>query len=288
MRQLNTIMTKKDTEMTRYGFSLSRLCLVAKRDIMENWKKNLYNCLTLYAILASALVFTMLRLHGVYEKIPNGFWVCMALVAFGGWAVVLSNVMEPMSAKAKRIAFLMVPATSLEKYLWRLIYVTVGFAVSFAVALLATDVTYLLLNSIFGEEEYRSLAGFAIGVYLNWNSLALDDNWLLTVWSFVITLWGYSFFVLGGAFWRRRAFVKTVGCILLAFLLLLTAMQWVPLSAEHSFYEWVHTVMADEGKATVAVSLLTIVFFLFTVLNLWLGYRLFRRSQIVGFKRSKL
>lgn len=274
--------------MTRYGFSLSRLCLVAKRDIMENWKKNLYNCLTLYAILASALVFTMLRLHGVYEKIPNGFWVCMALVAFGGWAVVLSNVMEPMSAKAKRIAFLMVPATNLEKYLWRLIYVTVGFAVSFAVALLATDVTYLLLNSIFGEEEYRSLAGFAIGVYLNWNSLALDDNWLLTVCSFVITLWGYSFFVLGGAFWRRRAFVKTVGCILLAFLLLLTAMQWVPLSAEHSFYEWVHTVMADEGKATVAVSLLTIVFFLFTVLNLWLGYRLFRRSQIVGFKRSKL
>lgn len=275
-------------KMTRYGFSLSRLCLVAKRDIMENWKKNLYNCLRLYAILASALVFTMLRLHGVYEKIPNGFWVCMALVVFGGWAVVLSNVMEPMSAKAKRIAFLMVPATCLEKYLWRLIYATVGFAVSFAVALLATDVTYLLLNSIFGEEEYRSLAGFAIGVYLNWNSLALDDNWLLTVWSFVITLWGYSFFVLGGAFWRRRAFVKTVGCILLAFLLLLTAMQWVPLSAEHSFYEWVHTVMADEGKATVAVSLLTIVFFLFTVLNLWLGYRLFRRSQIVGFKRSKL
>lgn len=275
-------------KMTKYDFSLSRLCLVAKRDIMENWKKNLYNCLTLYAILASALVFTMLRLHGVHEKVPNGFWVCMALVAFGGWAVVLSNVMESMSTKAKRIAFLMVPATSLEKYLWRLIYVTVGFAVSFAVALLATDVTYLLLNSIFGEEEYRSLAGFAIGVYLNWNSLALDDNWLLTVWSFVITLWGYSFFVLGGAFWRRRAFVKTVGCILLAFLLLLTAMQWVPLSAEHSFYEWVHTVMADEGKATVAVSLLTIVFFLFTVLNLWLGYRLFRRSQIVGFKRSKL
>lgn len=281
-------MTKKDTEMTRYGFSLSRLCLVAKRDIMENWKKNLYNCLTLYAILASALVFTMLRLHGVYEKVPNGFWVCMALVAFGGWAVVLSNVMESMSTKAKRIAFLMVPATSLEKYLWRLIYVTAGFAVSFTAALFATDLTYLLLNSIFGEEEYRSLAGFAIGVYLNWNSLALDDNWLLTVWSFVITLWGYSFFVLGGAFWRRRAFVKTVGCILLAFLLLLTAMQWVPLSAEHSFYEWVHTVMADEGKATVAVSLLTIVFFLFTVLNLWLGYRMFRRSQIVGFKRSKL
>lgn len=274
--------------MTRYGFSLSRLCLVAKRDIMENWKKNLYNCLRLYAILASALVFTMLRLHGVYEKIPNGFWVCMALVVFGGWAVVLSNVMEPMSAKAKRIAFLMVPATCLEKYLWRLIYATVGFAVSFAVALLATDVTYLLLNSIFGEEEYRSLAGFAIGVYLNWNSLALDDSWLLTSWAYVFTAWGYSLFVVGGTVWRRRAFVKTVGCILLAFLLLLTAVQWVPVSAEHSFYEWVHTVMADEGKATVAVSLLTIVFFLFTVLNLWLGYRLFRRSQIVGFKRSKL
>ena len=46
--------------------------------------------------------------------------------------------------------------------------------------------------------------------------------------------------------------------------------------------------MADEGKAIIAVSLLTAVFFLFTVLNLWLGYRLFRRSQIVGFKRSKL
>jgi len=275
-------------KMTKYGFSLSRLCLVAKRDIMENWKKNLYNCLTLYAILASALVFTMLRLHGVHEKVPNGFWVCMALVAFGGWAVVLSNVMESMSTKAKRIAFLMVPATSLEKYLWRLIYVTVGFAVSFAVALLATDVTYLLLNSIFGEEEYRSLAGFAIGVYLNWNSLALDDSWLLTSWAYVFTAWGYSLFVVGGTVWRRRAFVKTVGCILLAFLLLLTVMQWVPVAAEHSFYDWVNSIMSDEGKATVAVSLLTAVFFIFTVFNLWLGYRLFRRSQIVGFKRSKL
>jgi hypothetical protein len=281
-------MIKTDMKMTKYGFSLSRLCLVAKRDILENWKKNLYNCLTLYAILASALVFTMLRLHGVHEKVPNGFWVCMALVAFGGWAVVLSNVMESMSTKAKRIAFLMVPATSLEKYLWRLIYVTVGFAVSFAVALLATDVTYLLLNSIFGEEEYRSLAGFAIGVYLNWNSLALDDSWLLTSWAYVFTAWGYSFFVLGGTFWRKRAFVKTAGCILLAFLLLLTVMQWVPVAAEHSFYDWVNSIMSDEGKATVAVSLLTAVFFIFTVFNLWLGYRLFRRSQIVGFKRSKL
>ena len=281
-------MIKTDMKMTKYGFSLSRLCLVAKRDIMENWKKNLYNCLTLYAILASALVFTMLRLHGVHEKVPNGFWVCMALVAFGGWAVVLSNVMESMSTKAKRIAFLMVPATSLEKYLWRLIYVTVGFAVSFAVALLATDVTYLLLNSIFGEEEYRSLAGFAIGVYLNWNSLALDDSWLLTSWAYVFTAWGYSLFVVGGTVWRRRAFVKTVGCILLAFLLLLTVMQWVPVAAEHSFYDWVNSIMSDEGKATVAVSLLTAVFFIFTVFNLWLGYRLFRRSQIVGFKRSKL
>lgn len=277
--------------MTRYGFSLSRLCLVAKRDIMENWKKNLYNCLTLYAILASALVFTMLRLHGVYEKIPNGFWVCMALVAFGGWAVVLSNVMEPMATKAKRIAFLMVPATNLEKYLWRLIYVTVGFVVSFTVALLATDLTYLLLNSIFGWEEYRSLTAMAFGTSLisfeNQSGMS-DGSWLLTVWSFVITLWGYSFFVLGGTFWRRRAFVKTVGCILLAFLLLLTVMQWVPVAAEHSFYDWVNSIMSDEGKATVAVSLLTAVFFIFTVFNLWLGYRLFRRSQIVGFKRTKL
>lgn len=265
--------------------------MVAKRDIMENWKKNLYNCLTLYAILASALVFTMLRLHGIQEKIPNGFWVCVALVAFGGWTVVLSNIMEPMSTKAKRIAFLMVPATNFEKYLWRLIYVTIGFVVSFIVALIATDVTYLLLNSIFGWEEYRSLTAMALGTSLiTFENQAgtFDGSWLLTLWSFVSSAWGYSFFVLGGTVWRKRAFVKTVGCILLAFLLLLTAMQWVPVAAEHSFYDWVHTIMADEGKATVAVSLLTAVFFIFTVLNLWLGYRLFRRSQIVGFKRSKL
>lgn len=284
-------MTKKDTEMTRYGFSLSRLCLVAKRDIMENWKKNLYNCLTLYAILASALVFTMLRLHGIQDNIPNGFWVCMVLVVTFGWMVVLSNVMRPMSGKAERIAFLMVPATSLEKYLWRLIFVTVGFVVSFTVALFATDVTYLLLNSIFGWEEYRSLTAMAFGTSLitfeNQEGTS-GGSWLLTALAYAFTAWGYSFFVLGGTFWRKRAFVKTAGCILLAFLLLLTVMQWVPVAAEHSFYDWVNSIMSDEGKATVAVSLLTAVFFIFTVFNLWLGYRLFRRSQIVGFKRTKL
>ena len=274
--------------MTKYDFSLSRLWLVAKRDIMENWKKNVYNCLTLYAMLASALIFTMLRLHGIQEKVPNGFWVCMMLVAFGGWAVALSNVMEPMSTKAKRIAFLMLPATNFEKYLWRLIYVSVGFAVSLTVALLATDMTYLLLNSIFGEEEYRSLTGFAFGVYSKWNSLAFDDSWLFTAWTYVFSVWGYSLFVVGGTVWRKRAFVKTAGCLLVLFLLFLTAMQWVSVSAEHSFYEWVHTIMTDDGKAAVAASLLIAVFFLFTVLNLWIGFRMFKRSQIVGFKRKRL
>lgn len=283
--------------MTKYDFSLSRLWLVAKRDIMENWKKNIYNCLTLYAIFAVTLVFMMLRLHGLYGKIPNGFWVCVGLVVVFGWAVVLSNVMEPMRSKAKRIAFLMLPATNFEKYLWRLVYVTAGFAVSLLIALAATDLTYLLITSVTGFEEYRSIlatvSGYLFGsdagivVVENKKNMLIED-WLAQAWFWMFILWGYSLFVLGGTVWSKHAFAKTVGGIILAFLVFLMAVQWVPVEAEHSFYEWLQYIAGSHSRVNVFFASVGTAFFAMTVLNLWIGFRMFKRSQIVGFKKERL
>ena len=44
---------------TNHFFSFSRIAMVMKREIMENWKKNLYSLIGLYAAFAIVMVGNM-------------------------------------------------------------------------------------------------------------------------------------------------------------------------------------------------------------------------------------
>ena len=125
---------------TNNFFSFSRIAMVMKREIMENWKTNLYRLIGIYAAFALVMILHMWTMSSgrssqisftTYCSNIMGTFVFIIGIASIAYA---ANIMENMITKEKRIAFLMLPATMIEKFVARFLIVTVGMAAAIIVA----------------------------------------------------------------------------------------------------------------------------------------------------------
>ena len=284
---------------TNKFFSFSRIAMVMKREIMENWKTNLYRLIGIYAAFALVMVLTMSK-QVTYSDSQMAFQhYCsniMGTFAFiiGIFGIVYAaNIMENMITKEKRIAFLMLPATMIEKFVARFLIVTVGLAVAVFVAASLAEITrYLLLPlfnvpetfhqsvlynllsmaSVDGEQIYRG-SGYAMNMpYQNW----LGE---LCGWAFL--LWSHSLYILGGNYWYKKPFFKTLGTLMLISILCsVHILSWIGDDNMRSFSEWLETNF-QWMTLNKLLSLGVAFFSAFTMFNWWLSYQLFTRSQVV-------
>ena len=288
---------------TNKFFSFPRIAMVMKREIMENWKTNLYRLIVIYAGFLLVMVFTMSKQASSYSDPQVAFqhYCSNVLGAFvliiGIFGIVYAaNIMENMITKEKRIAFLMLPATMIEKFVARFLIVTVGLAVAVFVAASLAEITrYLLLPlfnvpetfhqsvlynllsmaSVDGEQIYRG-SGYAMNMpYQNW----LGE---LCGWAFLV--WSHSLYILGGSYWYKKPFFKTLGTLMLISILCsvlsVHIISWVGNDGMRSFAEWLE---ANSQWMTLnkLLSLGVAFFSAFTMFNWWLSYRLFTRSQVI-------
>ena len=210
--------------------------------------------------------------------------------------VYAANIMENMITKEKRIAFLMLPATMIEKFVARFLIVTVGLAAAVFVAASLAEITrYLLLPlfnvpetfhqsvlynllsmaSVDGEQIYRG-SGYAMNMpYQNW----LGE---LCGWAFL--LWSHSLYILGGNYWYKKPFFKTLGALMLISILFsvlsVHILSWIGDDNMRSFSEWLETNF-QWMTLNKLLSLGVAFFSAFTMFNWWLSYRLFTRSQVI-------
>ena len=287
---------------TNKFFSFSRIAMVMKREIMENWKINLYRLIGIYAAFALVMVLTMSK-QVTYSDSQMAFQhYCsniMGTFAFiiGIFGIVYAaNIMENMITKEKRIAFLMLPATMIEKFVARFLIVTVGLAAAVFVAASLAEITrYLLLPlfnvpetfhqsvlynllsmaSVDGEQIYRG-SGYAMNMpYQNW----LGE---LCGWAFL--LWSHSLYILGENYWYKKPFFKTLGALMLISILFsvlsVHILSWIGDDNMRSFSEWLETNF-QWMTLNKLLSLGVAFFSAFTMFNWWLSYRFFTRSQVV-------
>ena len=287
---------------TNNFFSFSRIAMVMKREIMENWKTNLYRLIGIYAAFALVMILHMWTMSSgrssqisftAYCSNIMGAFVFIIGIASIAYA---ANIMENMITKEKRIAFLMLPATMIEKFVARFLTVTVGLAVAVFVAASLAEITrYLLLPlfnvpetfhqsvlynllsmaSVDGEQIYRG-SGYAMNMpYQNW----LGE---LCGWAFLV--WSHSLYILGGSYWYKKPFFKTLGTLMLISILCsvlsVHIISWVGNDGMRSFAEWLE---ANSQWMTLnkLLSLGVAFFSAFTMFNWWLSYRLFTRSQVI-------
>lgn len=181
--------------------------------------------------------------------------------------------------KKSAISFLMHPASNLEKYLTRWIYVTIGWTIVLTVSFFVADYFRVLFNMLMGWHATESYLGMVFTDSL-WNaesmrsllnalSLSSAMAGVILVLAFV---WTHSFYILGSAFFRRHPFILTS----LAIVAIDIVLGITGYNMTDSLF---HHILSDAERCVAAVILLALIVF-----NYWASYRLFKRTNVINNK----
>ena len=271
---------------TNRYFSFSRLGLVMKRDFMENWKTNLYRFLGPYTIFLLVMWFSSMNMTNFNEFSDIVSATFFSVLFFGG-SFTASYALETMNTQQKRISFLMLPATSFEKFFARFLYVTVGFVVLSTIALLLAEVTRFLLLPMFDLPDTfkQSTLPNVWQTIMNVRTFNFNGSGIMeSVVGWLFLIWIHSFFLLGGCRWYKNAFWKTLGLIILVnFFFIFVSVNLVESLDESVMEEILLWCEANFSWVTITgiLSFAIVMFMLLILLNWWLSYRCFTRSQVI-------
>ena len=271
-------------------FSFARLMMVMKRDLVENWRNNLHNLLSIYgAFLISALMSYVTISDktdsSIYFAYRLGFFIAVGFITFFVLHINAAHIMDVMNTKERRMAYLMLPATKAEKFVSRAIHVTLGTVVMIIVTLFLAEITRLMLFPLIGAPEV--LQHFCLFDFheiffdkFYWSELDVTElekfKNVAILNSISWFLASHSAFILGGTYFYKRPVVKTFGTIILGFTVLSFILSlWNPFHA------------LPIVKFEVAIWTSCFIALAIVITNWALSYYLFTRSQVterVNFK----
>jgi hypothetical protein len=298
-------------------FSFSRLGLVMKRDFMENWKTNLYLFL---GVFFAFLGVYLLQMYDYNDSIHGGVldayqtvecYVSHHTAAFAGVTSFLlvyfaSETMRNMRTKEQRLSYLMLPATKLEKFVSRALFVTVGIFVMILLASLLAEAVHWAFMPFFEnlpdkfkicvwpevwDEIWEMISPFktrkVILAPLDYNNLPETLPWVEKsmffefMLAYLVAFWFHSLYILGGNYFGKYAFFKTSGMLILIGVVVGYILSNIN---PKEYFDWFEEfVRMNEHWLTedVAVGVTGFIVFCFIVLNWWLSYKLFTRQQVI-------
>ena len=247
-------------------FSMTRVQHIMRRDLIENWKSNLYGLLGIFA----ACFFPMLGfLWSAEHWTEEGYPEVYSFERFCGNMLGIIGMVVSVS---------------------RALFVTVGTVLMILVALLALELTHYLLLPLFDLPTVYSQPMLVEVFSMKWAHASVDAAgesvyswWLMQLLVWIFCLWNHSLFILGGSFWYKHPFLKTIGACLAVTILGGILFASSVDSGIWSFLirrvdeNYPHSPQTVNGLLTI----ISVVFLLFTVFNWWLSYRLFTRSEVV-------
>lgn len=266
--------------ISRFGRTLRWSAMMTKKEILTNAASMAFAFAVPFVIHAlssrnrlEALVAQ--SLHDV-TALNLGIYIISCMIG-GCW------LFNNMNTKEQRITFKMLPATDLEKFVVRAIYVTVVWWITAFVAFCLADLFRMLVCLVSGTEIVGSAVPDFLGMLFSDDNHTVNINGESEIFSSVAVVaaanawgfWVHSLYVLGGAFFRRRQFVLTT---LVHAVIGLVFMPIVISDADKidgdSLRESFNAVMWS----------VTAVFTLLGLLDWWLSYKIFRRMQVINNK----
>jgi len=213
-----------------------------------------------------------IRLNVLNKAVQLSITVMVIFVMICGcW--IFSN----MKTKQQRIMYKMLPASYLEKFLVRYLYIFILWTVGIFVAFCLADVTRILICEIAGIDWIESSVPLLFHHLVEAEVVNIGNVEMpsVVVLGNVWLLWMHSTYVLGGTFFRRRQFVFTSLVHFVLGMLLL----------------WLISGLSDNvDKESFALSLesvayaLSVLLVALTVFNYWLSFHLFKRMQVINNK----
>ena len=296
---------------TNQYFSFSRLGMVIKRDWMENWKTNLYVFLGIFLVFLAVYLFNMADFNNPYVEARKEVihYINPHMVSFVGVTSFLffyfaAEIMRNMRTKESRLSYLMLPATLLEKFVSRALYVIIGVFLMVVTASLLAEAVHWAFMPFFDElpdkfkvcvwpeawgNLWETINPFKTRVvYLNVVEGTDPSTWqpversmfFIYLMGYMASFWQHSIFILGGNYFGKHPFLKTIGTMILIGILI----GWACTFIDWDGLEWIADFIrshSDRLTEEMVAGFISFIFFAFTALNWWLSYKLFTRRQVV-------
>lgn len=250
--------------------------------------------------LAELIMIKMIGYNNPHSMVWNiSQFGCVALLLM--LVIFSSTVVSSVNSKRKREAFLMLPATNLEKFLSLVFYTTIVMMLCLCLALVIGDTLRMGWMWINGPSVGTvSVKIEETGVTCYWWSSALpqmvenltpnvlhaSDKYEYSTWFatmqlvFILTfsLWIHSLFTLGGVYLRKYSFVLTGLFFILCMVLFVKFVKAYDIDMFTS--HWDHGSYVSEEVGTLAY-VLTIVLPIISLINYWASFRIFKGFQLI-------
>lgn len=224
------------------------------------------------------------------EEHTPGYIVAAVAEFFSTFIVIavgigFSLVFYDLNKKPRREAFLMLPASNLEKYLSSVIYWTVIWTICVLISFAVGDTLRMIFRGLtYGDEWLSAIPGVMVNLNLYDDCFMSGADLLYTVMKIItvttLVLWLHSLYILGGTLMRKYAFVVTSVLFILCVVALGKTMNYFDLSMFK--VDWVeedgHYVSSEVGAIAYVLS---IVLLLLTCFNYWASFQIFKGFQLI-------
>ena len=218
---------------TNNCFSFARLGMVMKRDFMENWKRNLYDFLGIFIAFLAVYLFNMSAYNEswteTYKEVSqyvNPHTASFAFITSFSLFYFATEMMRNMRTKENRLSYLMLPASMLEKFVSRALYVTVGTMLMVFVASLLAEAVHWAFMPFFDDipDKFRicvwpeawgnvweTINPFQKRVYYIVSEGTSPEVWqrveksgfFLIMMVYWMALWWHSLYIIGGNYFGK-------------------------------------------------------------------------------------
>lgn len=270
------------------NFDLHRLSMVLRWDILTNWQRHLGATaglaigISLYCVLRLFsmrywLNSTDVELAGHQYQVS----VCMffSVVAFIAFYVLASCIFNNMKTKLQRESFLMLPACNLEKFVARLLMMSIGALVQLFAAVILADVIQFIFSFIITPDFHISIT-WAVLSHIIPIIQPFDNDWLkwITLYSFI--LFSHSFATLGGTFYRKLPVLLTACTGILLSMILGYIINKLGEAGVFDFFS--HINFSNGSTADYCITITAFfVFLALAAFNYWASYKIFTRMQVI-------
>ncbi len=270
------------------NFDLHRLSMVLRWDILTNWQRHLGATaglaigISIYCVLRLFsmrywLNSTDVELAGHQYQVS----VCMffSVIAFIAFYVLASCIFNNMKTKLQRESFLMLPACNLEKFVARLLMMSIGVLVQLFAAVILADVIQFIFSFIITPDFHISIT-WAVLSHIIPTIHPFDNDWLkwITFYSFI--LFSHSFATLGGTFYRKLPVLLTACTGILLSMILGYIINKLGEAGVFDFFS--HINFSNGSTADYCITITAFfVFLALTAFNYWASYKLFTRMQVI-------
>lgn len=280
-------------------FSFNRFGKMLRWVLSVNQRRILYAVAgSVVGVFMAEMILLKMTSYDTPFRMLNQYGDVGAAVFAVASLILVSTIVSGVNEKRKREAFLMLPASNLEKFLALMTYTSVVCVLGVFLAFVLGDslrMAWFWISGPYTEMEI-SVMGGPVETYYWWSSaipMMMDNltphileadscNWFYLVMNlFVITaisVWTHSLLIIGGTLFRKYSFVISCLVFILFWVIFVKTIHYFELSMFTSTWENGRYVSGEVG---IPAYILAVLLPLLAVFNYWASFHIFKNFQLI-------